>query len=1004
MYGRSKYRKIFVVAMAHQVVSDYTKVSENANVKVFVRARPPETHDEPAEELFELGDAERGGRIKKLSMKQWKRARSEDGDHEQWGGVGGNAFQFDGVFWCNEKQTTVFETVCREQVDHILKGYNACCFAYGQTGSGKTHTMFFPRGGQDRSDQTTHGLIPRAVDYLFASLQPAPGGVGADVKVSFLEVYCDTLRDSGKVSLSTTQTSPSHGVSNEKTSHIYQGAAKQREETFGLGMRGNFSASSVFKAVSSPPIMSLPDDDTLAPEKTKGNWCELKEEIREDKDGTVFVKGLAKIPVKNSTEVLQVIDRGLRLRATESTSMNDTSSRSHTVFTIEVAAKDPKSSHALAGKLHLVDLAGSERLKKSESSGIRMEEALHINKSLTALGKVIVSLDPAQTNAHVPYRDSKLTRLLQNALGGDSYTSVLATIRPTRSHAEECLSTLQFANRCRKVANNPRVHRVGETDAHNTKAKDELIARLRAEVERLKDVLQKLKHRMPHAPGLNTEEFASSEYGGTDSVSLPVGGYDLAQTQATVCGAVIAALRAAGVTGATIDESTGGVRLSDGRLLEGTLPGAFLAYQCEGKKRRQGSDTRPGRGSAVFSPLATNVAKAMGYLSPRDVPRALIAVLLEHEDQFLGLKRKLESAKAEADVLRKSVELGKRQILSTVLSAQRIETESKSNVLSAAKQMREEIRSLKEFHHQQLQALARENNQIIGDDVPTNQAAIGIAKRPQTKLLRDMEMSHKINEAYNAVQRAEGRATGSKASITNLKKQYNYWLNKKDNDSKHFISQLNLYRRRKNAQLEAADQELLKLWDAIEHHSSVLRRVRQGKYPLQQLINNVAAPDIPADDLPPSIELLTLRVLPVTHLAKLKRERQLKGGTAEFSEGTRRQPDVEFCAGVTQPPLWNAAFSDETDVNLGHPKGERLVEAGQQLGDKERLIILTRADVKSLIRAETSAHETVEYVRDLEQSKKVADTRISEQAQQYARLKVAYESLKRNLSLRAMGN
>ena len=143
--------------------------------------------------------------------------------------------------------------------------------------------------------------------------------------------------------------------------------------------------------------------------------------------------------------------------------------------------------------------------------GIRMEEALHINKSLTALGKVIVSLDPAQTNAHVPYRDSKLTRLLQNALGGDSYTSVLATIRPTRSHAEECLSTLQFANRCRKVANNPRVHRVGETDAHNTKAKDELIARLRAEVERLKDVLQKLKHRMPHAPGLNKEEFASSE-------------------------------------------------------------------------------------------------------------------------------------------------------------------------------------------------------------------------------------------------------------------------------------------------------------------------------------------------------------------------------------------------------------------------------------------------------------------------------------------------------------
>merc|ERR1719248_436566 len=147
-----------------------------------------------------------------------------------------------------------------------------------------------------------------------------------------------------------------------------------------------------------------------------------------------------------------------------------------------------------------------------------MEEALHINKSLTALGKVIVSLDPAQAGAHVPYRDSKLTRLLQNALGGDSYTSVLATIRPTRSHAEECLSTLQFANRCRKVANNPRVHRLGETDFQSNKAKDEHIMRLRAEIERLKEFTRKLKQRLAQA-GLNLEEIA--ECGGTGSVESP---------------------------------------------------------------------------------------------------------------------------------------------------------------------------------------------------------------------------------------------------------------------------------------------------------------------------------------------------------------------------------------------------------------------------------------------------------------------------------------------------
>ena len=95
-----------------------------------------------------------------------------------------------------------------------------------------------------------------------------------------------------------------------------------------------------------------------------------------------------------------------------------------------------------------MDLAGSERLKKSASEGQRKKEALHINISLTALGKVVMALDPAANAGHVPYRDSKLTRLLQNSLGGNSYTTVLATIHPVAHFAEECLSTLQFANRC----------------------------------------------------------------------------------------------------------------------------------------------------------------------------------------------------------------------------------------------------------------------------------------------------------------------------------------------------------------------------------------------------------------------------------------------------------------------------------------------------------------------------------------------------------------------------
>mmetsp|Transcript_28806 Transcript_28806/g.89010 ORF Transcript_28806/g.89010 Transcript_28806/m.89010 type:complete len:862 (-) Transcript_28806:175-2760(-) len=848
-----------------------------------------------------------------------------------------------------------------------------------------------------------HGLIPRAVNYLFSNLRSA-SDVDAEVKVSFLEVYCDTLRDLGKASLSTTKRlSMSHGPSTAKTSAIYQGAAKQREETFGLGMRSSVSGgngskpgpSSVSITTSQQPAAAGGVDD--AHEKTKGHWYELKEEIREDKDGTVFVKGLAKLPVKDSQEVLQIIDRGLRLRATESTSMNDTSSRSHTVFTIEVTTKKKGEDHILAGKLHLVDLAGSERLKKSESSGIRMEEALHINKSLTALGKVIVSLDPAEANAHIPYRDSKLTRLLQNALGGDSYTSVLATIRPTRSHAEECLSTLQFANRCRKVANNPRVHRVGETDAQNNKSRDDLIARLRAEIERLKEFTRKLKQRITQITGLNVEEMASSELGGVD-LTVPARSHDPVQTQAAVSGAVMAALRAVGVTGAAIDDSTGGVRLSDGRLLEGTLPGAFLGYQREASQRRQSRSSQFRRGSALMNTIATRVATAMGYSSPQDVPEALMTALAEREDEFQRLRRKFQSAQGEVDELHKQIDLGKRQIMSATLGAQRIESDSKRKVMSVTKQMGEQICALEHQHAQQLLALVQENNQIIEKIKPGREHSTEQVDKPRIiKSIADMELSRKMAAARDAVQRAEGRATGSEASIANLKQQYEYWLERKDRDAVRFISQLNVYRTKKNAQIEMANGELVRLWDAVQYHKLVLSRIRQGKYPIQQLRSNVAVPTIPASDLPPPVEQLVLDRLPATRRAMLKTKHE---GLRRKRSKQKQDADADFLTKASGleitpsgPPLRIFLGDAENSENAEVVKlKEELTCTKLKLSNYEMHL---NQKVQESIAAELTAHATVHYMSDLETSKTAANAKASEHARRYAQLRVAYEAQQR---------
>ncbi|XP_040861433.1 kinesin-like protein KIN-14P [Glycine max] len=150
-------------------------------------------------------------------------------------------------------------------------------------------------------------------------------------------------------------------------------------------------------------------------------------------------------PVKSTSDVIKLMDIGLKNRAKGSTAMNERSSRSHSVVSIHVHGKDKKSGSSLQGNLHLVDLAGSERVDRSEVTGDRLKEAQHINKSLSALGDVIFAL--AQKTSHVPYRNSKLTQLLQSSLGGQAKTLMLVQINSDLKSFSESLSTLKFAER-----------------------------------------------------------------------------------------------------------------------------------------------------------------------------------------------------------------------------------------------------------------------------------------------------------------------------------------------------------------------------------------------------------------------------------------------------------------------------------------------------------------------------------------------------------------------------
>ena len=187
--------------------------------------------------------------------------------------------------------------------------------------------------------------------------------------------------------------------------------------------------------------------------------------VREHPSKGIYVDGLTEKPVGSWEEVLGILEEGDSTRAVASTNMNAVSSRSHSVFVITVAQETTEGSKK-QGKLNLVDLAGSEKIGKTGAKGQTLEEAKKINQSLSALGQVIKAL--ADAKAHIPYRDSKLTRILQEALGGNSKTSLIVACSPHLDNIDETLSTLQFAKRAKTIKNKVRLNEtksVGELEA-----------------------------------------------------------------------------------------------------------------------------------------------------------------------------------------------------------------------------------------------------------------------------------------------------------------------------------------------------------------------------------------------------------------------------------------------------------------------------------------------------------------------------------------------------------
>ncbi|KAG8439901.1 hypothetical protein GDO86_005894 [Hymenochirus boettgeri] len=352
------------------------------------------------------------------------------------------AFTFDHVFDIESRQEEIYRQCTEKLIEGCFEGYNATVFAYGQTGSGKTYTM--GTGFDVNISEEEQGIIPRAVQHLFKCIE--------EKKEAALE-----------------QNLPSP----------------------------DFKVNAQFLELYNEEVLDL--FDTTRDIDARNKKSNIR--IHEDSAGGIYTVGVTTRSVSSEAEMIQCLKIGALSRTTASTQMNVQSSRSHAIFTIHLCQNrvcpkidtendlDNKISEnaqmnefeTLTAKFHFVDLAGSERLKRTGATGERAKEGISINCGLLALGNVISALgDKSKKATHVPYRDSKLTRLLQDSLGGNSQTMMIACVSPSDRDFMETLNTLKYANRARNIKNKVMVNQDKTSQQINALRNE--IARLQMEL------------------------------------------------------------------------------------------------------------------------------------------------------------------------------------------------------------------------------------------------------------------------------------------------------------------------------------------------------------------------------------------------------------------------------------------------------------------------------------------------------------------------------------------
>ncbi|WYZ36928.1 hypothetical protein EsH8_II_000434 [Colletotrichum jinshuiense] len=423
-------------------------------VKVAVRIRPPLQSTDPGYELIPQ-------RFQR-SMVQVTSDTSLAIDSPQ----GRKLFVFDRVFGSDIDQEGIWEYL-NDCVTAFVQGYNVSLLAYGQSGAGKSYTMG-TSGPNEQGDVDVMGVIPRAAMALFDKLDKPKKQANRG------------------------------SMSQMRAPHRYSGQGSSNASA-----DKTWSLKATYVEIYNEQLRDLLVPDHV-PQHERGTVT-----IREDVKGNILLTGLRQVDINSVDDLMNALNFGSTLRQTDATAINARSSRSHAVFSLNLVQRKSGLQGSNGGekrfsvpieamtgsetwvttdsKLHFVDLAGSERLKNTGAQGERAKEGISINAGLAALGKVISQLSSRQAGSHVSYRDSKLTRLLQDSLGGNAITYMIACVTPAEFHLSETLNTVQYAQRARAIQSKPRIQQVEEGD------KQAIIDRLKAEVAFLREQVRSVE-------------------------------------------------------------------------------------------------------------------------------------------------------------------------------------------------------------------------------------------------------------------------------------------------------------------------------------------------------------------------------------------------------------------------------------------------------------------------------------------------------------------------------